>query len=122
MQFIKYDPVCEKGNCIVRALTKVTDKDYYQVKEELTKLSFSLGYEDYREINVFEKYMKFNGMDKLNIKDIKVKDLNLGKGSYCVFCWDKVSYYHMVAIRDNVLYDKDDEGLELFVINVYKKG
>jgi hypothetical protein len=53
-------------------------------------------------------------------KDIEVKDLNLDNGKYLVFCWDKKDFYHMVSIIDNVLYDKDDSSLNLYVIKLYK--
>ncbi|MBO5375939.1 MAG: hypothetical protein J6A52_03720 [Bacilli bacterium] len=52
--------------------------------------------------------------------DIKLNDLNLEKGKYAVFCWDKKDFYHMVSIIDNILYDKDDKSLELYTITIYK--
>ena len=33
---------------------------------------------------------------------------------------DKKDFYHMVTIIDNVLYDKDDRSLDLYVLNIYK--
>ncbi len=54
-------------------------------------------------------------------KDIKVKDLDLEKGKYLVFCWDKKEFYHMVSIIDNVLYDKDNKSFDLYTITVFKE-
>jgi hypothetical protein len=54
-------------------------------------------------------------------KNIKVKDLKLDNGKYLVFCYDKKDFYHMVSIIDNILYDKDDSSLDLYVINIYKE-
>lgn len=66
--------------------------------------------------------MEQNRTKKISFnQDIKIKDLELDNGSYIVFCWDKKEYYHMVTIIDNVLYDKDDNSMELYPISIYKK-
>ena len=67
-------------------------------------------------------------MKRLNVlpieygKDIKVKDLKIDNGKYIVFCFDKKDFYHMVTIIDNILYDKNDSSLELYVITLYKEN
>ena len=52
-------------------------------------------------------------------KDIKIKDLKLEKGSYAIFCWDRNQYY-MIAIIDDIIYDKDDKSLGFYTISIYK--
>lgn len=119
MKFIEYNPVNEKGNCIIRAFTKLLDKDYFIVKEELLDLAQQLSFIDYREIEVFEKYLRNYNADTLTEKDMLVKNLKLGKGRYAIFCY-KGDFYHMVAIIDDVIYDKDDRCLDLIVLKIYK--
>ena len=58
VKFIEYNPVDEKGSCVIRTFTKLLDKDFYVVKEELLKLAHDLNCDDYREQIVFEKYKK----------------------------------------------------------------
>ena len=53
-------------------------------------------------------------------KDVMIKDLDLDGGSYIIFCWDKNEYYHMNVVINNVLYDKNIKGLELYPIKIYK--
>ena len=54
MKYEYYNPVDEKGSCVQRSLSKILNKDYEETKQELIELSQSLGYEDHREIEVFE--------------------------------------------------------------------
>ena len=53
-------------------------------------------------------------------KDIKIKDLKLEDGNYIVFAFDKKDWYHIVNIENNVLYDRANDSLELYVISIYK--
>ena len=55
-------------------------------------------------------------------KDKKIKELDLNNGNYIVFCYDKKDWYHIVNIENNVLYDKENDSLELYVISIYKKN
>ena len=121
MNYEFYNPVDEKGSCIARSLSKVFDKDYFKVKEELMSLSNRLNKPDYRDIDVFEKYLYDNKAKKLDIKDILVKDLKLDNGKYVVFCY-KGDWYHMVSIINNTVYDKTKDSLDLIIISVYKIG
>lgn len=121
MKFIKYNPVDEKGNCIIRSFSKLLNKDYNLVKEELLKIQNSLNYDDYRQIEVFETYLYNNGCTLFNYpNDKKIDDLDLQNGKYAIFCYDKKDFYHMVTIIDNVIYDKDDIAKELYTIKIYK--
>ena len=121
MKFIKYNPVEEKGNCIIRAFSKLLDKNYTEVKEELLELTKELNCSDYREIIVFETYLKNNDVVHIDdLRESKIKDLKLPIGNYAIFCWDKNDFYHMVTLKDDKLYDKDERCFELFVLKIYK--
>ena len=119
MKYEYYNPVDENGSCVGRSISKIFNKDYFKVKEDLISISKSLKKDDYRDIDVFEKYLFDNGATKLNIKDILVKDLKLKNGKYIVFCY-KGDWYHMIPIIDNVVYDKFKDFLDLIVLTVYE--
>ena len=42
MKVCIFNPVIEKGNCILRSLTKILEKDYFEVKNELNNLTKKL--------------------------------------------------------------------------------
>ena len=119
MKYEYYNPIEEKGSCVQRSLSKIFDKNYFEVKEDLINISKSLEKDDYREVEVFEKYLFDNGAKELDIKDILVKDLKLGSGKYIVFCY-KDDWYHMIPIINNTIYDKTKDCFELIVLKVYK--
>ena len=74
------------------------------------------------DIPVFEKYIEGNSIFKIICgEDIKVQDLKIDNSSYIVFCWNKKDYYHMIPIIDNVIYDKNFDCMNLYVISIYKK-
>lgn len=122
MRFEKYY-VCDKSNksnCVIRTFCKLFGKQYDDVKKELLDIALQLNYDNYNEIEVFEKYLSDKGYLKLKLdNDIKIKDLNLKNGKYAVFCCDRKEFYHMLSIIDGIIYDKDDTCLDLYVINVY---
>lgn len=120
MKFVEYNPVDEKGSCVVRTFTKLLDKDFYIVKKELLQLAKELGYEDYREIAVFEKYMSNNNYEKITIKVKNTDNLKLKKGKYVVFCKNG-NEYHMFPIIDDVIYDKNKKCFGQTIISIYKK-
>ena len=110
-----------KSNCIIRTFSKLFNKDYEQVQNELIEISEKLGYDSYTEIEVFEDYLKLNNYSITDIEnDIKIKDLDLEPNNYAIFCYDKKDYYHMVPIINNIVYDKSNECLNLYVIKIYK--
>ena len=121
MKYEFYNPVEEKGSCVERSLTKVYNEDYNKVKEELINISKKLNKEDYKDTEVFEKYLFDRGAKELGIQNILVKDLKLDKGKYIVFCY-RDDWYHLLPIIDNVIYDKTNDCLELNVIKVYEVG
>ena len=112
-----------KSNCVIRSLCKILNKEYEDVYNGLCEVSKELKRFSFNGIPVFEKYMEDNNIFKIiSEKDIKVKDLKMDKDSYIVFCYDKKDYYHMVPIIDNVIYDKNFDCMNLYVISIYKKN
>ena len=111
-----------KSNCVIRSLCKILNKEYEDVYNGLCEVSKELKRFSFNGIPVFEKYMEDNNIFKIiSEKDIKVKDLKMDKDSYIVFCYDKKDYYHMVPIIDNVIYDKNFDCMNLYVISIYRK-
>lgn len=111
-----------KSNCVIRSLCKILNKEYNDVYNDLCKIAVDLKCDSFNDILVFEKYMEDNNIFNIDYdKDIMIKDLNLNDNSYIVFCWDKNDYYHMIPIIDNVIYDKNSDCLNLYVISVYRK-
>lgn len=80
MKFVEYNPVNEKGTCVLRTFTKLFNKDYKKIKEELITLANSLNYESYNEIEVFEKYLSDNNYVKIDGNNILVSNLTLESG------------------------------------------
>lgn len=111
-----------KSNCIIRTFCKLFCKKFEDAKEELIGIANELGVDSYAEIKVFEKYLNINNYYKFDVlKDVKINNLNLPLGRYAIFCYDKNDYYHMFGVIDDVIYDKDDKCLDLYVITVYKE-
>ena len=125
MKYIEYNLTDENGksNCVIRTFSKIFNKSYKEVLNDLIDIAKELGCESFNDIPVFEKYMEVNGITKETIEeDTKVKDLSLDEGTYVVFCYDKKDFYHMIPIIDNTVYDKHDDSLELYVISLYKEN
>lgn len=121
MNFEFYNPTNEKGSCIIRTFAKLLDKDINIIKEELNNLTTELNYDNYKEIEVFEKYFEINGYKKEITKDeMLVKNLKLDNGNYAVFCYDKNEYYHIFPVINNTVYDKNNNCFDLYVISIYK--
>ena len=120
MKYTYYNPVDESGGCIYRAISKLLNKDYNLVKEDIRKIANTLNKKE-NDIETFEYYLKENNVTKINdYNNIQIKDLNL-RGEYIILCYDKKDFYHMVTIIDNTIYDKDNNSLNLYVISTYKK-
>lgn len=125
MKYIEYNLTDENGksNCVIRTFSKIFNKTYKEVLNDLIDTAKELGCESFNDIPVFEKYMEVNGITKEPVEeDTKVKDLSLDDGTYVVFCYDKKDFYHMIPIIDNTVYDKHDDSLELYVISLYKEN
>ena len=111
-----------KSNCVIRSFCKILNKEYDVVYNDLCYIAKKLNYDSFNDIPVFEKYMENNNILKINCdSDIKVKDLKIDDGSYILFCYDKKDFYHMIPIIDNVIYDKNSDCMDLYVISIYKK-
>ena len=124
MKFVKFN-ICGhdgKSNCVVRSLCKILNKDYDQVYNDLVKYANDLKCSSFNDIEVFEKYMEDNGIIKINYgEDSRVKELKLDKESYIIFCYDKKDYYHMISLIDGVIYDKNSNCMDLYIISIYRK-
>ena len=57
IKYQKFNPDI-KYNCVIRSLSKITNKDCGKVKEEIIELSTKMNHNDYTDIEVFEKYNK----------------------------------------------------------------
>ena len=95
MRFVEYNPNIENNGCIIRTFTKLFNKDYKIIEEELTTLAKSLNYESYNEIEVFEKYLTDNNYIKIDGNNSLVSDLNLEKGKYAIFAFKDDWYEKM---------------------------
>lgn len=112
-----------KSNCVIRSLCKILNKEYNEVLNGLIDVQNEINAENFNDIPVFEKYMENNNIKKMSENiGIKIKDLKLDDSSYIVFCYDKKERYHMIAIMNNVIYDKKDDCLNLYAISIYKKS
>ena len=111
-----------KSNCVVRSLCKVLNKEYDDVFNGLVDKAKELNLESFNDIEVFESYMNDNNIIKIDsVKDTLIKDLKLDNSTYIVFCYDKKDFYHMLPIIDNTIYDKSEDSINLYTIDVYKK-
>ena len=121
MKFEFYNPSNKSIGCVVRTFTKLLNRDFNSVKEELNNFAKSLNYDNYNEIEVFEKYLENNNYQKIILEaEVLVRDLKLDNGKYAIFCYDKADYYHLLPIINNIVYDKKETSLNLCVISVYK--
>jgi hypothetical protein len=108
-----YNPVDEKGTCVIRSISKALNKDYNLIKKELGM--------NYNDESVFESYLFKNGFITDNTsKDKLLKDINL-KGINIVFAHID-DWYHMMCVIDNVIYDKSDfnDLKDMKVIKIYE--
>ncbi len=122
MNFEYYNPNDDKRSCVVRTMTKLTGKNYSTVKSELTELAQEIGCETYNNESVFERYMKRHDIYKLKeYEDTTVGELELDGGTYCVYCTNCDGFYHLLPVVDNVIFDRRNDSLDLYVIAVYKK-
>ena len=108
MKVIYYNPVDEKGTCVIRSISKALNKDYNLIKKELGI--------NYNDVSVFENYLILDN----GFKDKLLKDINL-KGINIVFAHIN-DWYHMMCVINNVIYDKSDfnDLKDMKVIKIYK--
>jgi len=112
-----------KSNCVIRSFCKLYNKDYDEVYTELCDIAKMLHCHSYNDIEVFETYLaRYNTTPIEDGQGIKIRDLDLDKGNYAIFCWDKQDFYHMVSVVDDIMYDKDESSLNLYTIKIYKQN
>lgn len=115
---MKYEYFDTNDDCIVRTFIKIFNEGSNNIKNRLLSISNLLGYNNYAEIDVFEKYIYDNGYKLLDYKNMLVRDLKLDRKKYIVFCY-KDDFYHLLPIINNTVYDKDEGSLDLVVLKVY---
>ena len=122
MKFEYYNPSDESGSCVVRTMTKLTGKKYDIVKTELTALAKRLRCETYNDENVFGQYMVDHDIYKIKeCNNTTVGELELNDGIYCIYSTNHNGFFHLLPVIDNVIYDRRNDSLQLYVIAVYKK-
>ena len=122
LRFLYYNPSGESRSCVVRTMTRLTGKPYETVKAELTALAAEMEYPEYNEPDVFEAYMAQHGIAKcIDDCGLRVKELKLERGTYCVFCTNHEGFFHLMPVQDGVIYDRRDDCQELFVLAVYRQ-
>lgn len=110
-----------KSNCVVRTFTKLFNKEYIDVYNDLLEISNKFNC-NYNDIEVFEEYLRLHNYKNINkYKDELVSNLKLDNSNYVVFCYDKKDYYHMFPIINNTIYDKNKDCFDLHIINIYKE-
>lgn len=124
LSFEQYNPSEDKQSCVVRTMTKLVGREYSTVKQELKELAERSDYETYNVQSVFEEYMSRNGIYKERDynDNTQLRDLDLPVGTYCVFVTNRISYFHLVPVIDNVIYDRRNDSLGLYVVATYKKA
>lgn len=118
MKFEKYNPVDEKGSCVIRTFSKLFDKAFYKMKEELQIFVNNNGYSSYNDIEAFEDYLLKKGYKKIQMKEELIKKLDLKYSKSAIFC-HRDDFYHMISVINGVIYDKDDRCLDLYAISIY---
>lgn len=118
MTFKEYNPSEEKGACVIRTFSKLFDKDFYDMKEELLKFIKENNYNSYNDIEAFENFLLNNGYKKLDMNDKIIKEFDIKYHKCAIFC-HKEDFYHMISVIDGVVYDKDDRCLDLNAITMY---
>lgn len=122
MNFEYYNPTDESRSCVVRTMTKLTGKEYSTVKNELAALAKRMGFEEYNEETVFERYMsEYNILRYKEYDDTKVGELELSSGTYCIHCTDRNGFHHLLPVINDTIYDRRDDSRELYVVAVYRK-
>ena len=122
MEYAFYNPSEESRSCVVRTMTKLSGKPYETVKSELTALAAEMEYPAYNEPEVFEAYMEQLGMRKcIDDCGLRVRELKLARGTYCVFCTNHEDFFHLMPVIDGVIYDRRNDSQDLYVLAVYRK-
>lgn len=108
-------------NCVIRTFVKLLDKSPIKIEKELNDLANELDYDNYNEVEVFEKYLNLNNYNKISMDKLKIGNLENMNGKYAVFC-HKDDFYHMIPIINNTVFDKNKDILDFEVITIYKNS
>ena len=117
MKFVRYNPLPGSG-CVVRTFSKLFNKKPEMIMRELEEVAKELGYQSLNEIEVFDTYFERNHYLKKEM-DVPVQTLEYLKGKQGIFCY-RDDDYHMFAIVDGVIYDKNQDYKKMQVIAVYE--
>lgn len=115
--WIQYNPNPHNknvGDCVIRALTKALDKDWYSVYAGLSVVGYEMG--DMPSANhVWGAYLRRNGFRKYIVDDHGVDNYTVED-----FCSDnKKGVYvlalsgHVVCVKDGKFYDSWDSSKEV---------
>ena len=113
MKVIYYNPIDEKGTCVIRSISKALNKDYSIIKKELGI--------NYNDEAVFESYLfKNDFIVDNNFEGKLLKDIGLN-GINLVLAYVN-DWYHMICVIDKVIYDNNtfDDVKNMKIIKVYK--
>lgn len=116
--YIFYNPHPEQklvGDCVKRAFTKATGKDYRQVKIELNRLKKELGQPHFNSDMVWREYLRRNnftehkfpavkGQSRMTVCKLAESTLRTGDVYVC-HCAK-----HLVCVADGDWYDTWDSG------------
>ena len=122
MKYEKFYITDNKGNsnCVIRTISKLFNEDYEEVENKLLEIANKLN-KNYNDIEVFERVLFDNGYYEIKTSEVQIKELKLDSSKYAILCYDKNNYYHMVAVINNILYDRTDESLDLYALKIYKQ-
>lgn len=115
--WIQYNPNPHNknvGDCVIRALTKALDKDWYSVYAGLSVVGYEMG--DMPSANhVWGAYLRKNGFRKHLVDDNGIDNYTVND-----FCEDhKKGVYvlaisgHVVCVQDGCVYDSWDSSNEI---------
>ncbi len=116
MKYEYYNPDYVNMNCVLRSFSKALNRTPFDIENELMVIS-----KDYRKEKVFDKYLSKNSFTIINTYNGKnLLDTNL-VGTNIAYAKDK-SWYHLVCIIDNCVYDKAslEELSNMRIIKIYR--
>lgn len=114
-RFVYYNPHPQGKiveDCVKRALTKATQRDYHDIQIELNRIKREVGAESYQCKTVWEEFLKRHGFKKVSFPAVKgekrMTPNELAKktnGLYVCQC-----AHHLVCVKDGSYYDTWDSG------------
>lgn len=99
------------GDCVKRAISKVTDTDYMEVQRNLNRLKRELGAEEFNSNKVLDEFIKRNGFLIMSFP-AKVGEPRMNGERFCK-AYPRGRYIlrmagHWAACVDGVIYDTWD--------------